>query len=366
MNDKGRTIVLLIITVLVSIGAVRFVLTFKQEPEEKEAIAGKKLIQLQTVELKDHAAQISLTGQVSAIQKLELFSEVNGVLLNANFKEGIRFKKGEVLLQLDNSEIVNSIKAQKSILISQTAALMADIKTDFPDEEQQWELFLDQLNVEEKLPVLPKMNNEKFKRFLAGKNILNSYYNLVSLEVKLDKFTIVAPFDGVVTSSFLNKGTLVRVGQKLGEFIEPKALEYNTEVSLSDLKFIKLGDAVQLYSQDLGQQWTGKVYRINEKLETNTQRVKVFIKTGGVNLKEGMFLSAKLSSELFKNTYEVLRMNITDNTVFVYQKGKAIAKTIEVKYVNDDTAIVHGLKSGDSLIVGNLKGIYNNAAVVAE
>ena len=39
------------------------------------------------------------------------------------------------------------------------------------------------------------------------------------MEATLDKYTIKAPFNVVVTQSNINPGTLVRNGQKLGEFI---------------------------------------------------------------------------------------------------------------------------------------------------
>lgn len=366
MNNKGRTIVLLVISVLVSIGAVRFIMTFKKEAEDVEVIEVKKLVQLEVVKTGQHQAEIKLTGQLSAIDKLELFSEVSGILMNEGFKEGNSFKKGEVLLDINANEFANSLKAQKSVFISQIAATMADLKTDFQSDFSQWEQFLNDIDVQSTLPELPMIKDVKLKRFLSGKNILNTYYSILSQEEKLAKYHFKAPFNGVVTNSLVNKGALVRVGQKLGEFINPNLLEYETEVSLSDLKFLKTGNSVVLYSSDLNQYWKGKVSRINQKIETGTQRVKVYVLVTGEGLKEGMFLSGSLKSENFNESYVVDRMELQDDQVFLYNSGKAKLKQIEIMHINDNEAIVKGLNNGDSLIVGNLKGVYNNAKVIVE
>lgn len=366
MNNKGRTIVLLIISVLASIGAVRFIMTFKKEAEDIEVIEAKKLVQLEVVKTGQHQAEINLTGQLSAIDKLELFSEVSGVLMNEGFKEGNAFKKGEVLLDLNANEFSNSLKAQKSVFISQVAATMADLRIDFPSDFSQWEQFLNDIDVQSILPELPKIKDVKLKRFLSGKNILNTYYSILSQEEKLAKYHVKAPFNGVVTNSLVNKGALVRIGQKLGEFINPNSLEYETEVSLSDLKFLAIGNTVVLYSSDLNKYWKGKVSRINQKIESGSQRVKVFVLVSGEGLKEGMFLSGSLKSKEFNDSYLIDRMNLQDNSVFLFNNGKAKLKQIEVVHINDNEVIVKGLNNGDSLIVGNLKGVYNNAKVVVE
>ena len=51
------------------------------------------------------------------------------------------------------------------------------------------------------------------------------FYALKNMEERLAKYTIRAPFDGVLIQADVTKGTLVRAGQKLGEYIDNRSYE---------------------------------------------------------------------------------------------------------------------------------------------
>ncbi len=46
----------------------------------------------------------------------------------------------------------------------------------------------------------------------------------------MSKYTIKAPFKGILTEALVTEGTLIRNNQKLGEYIDPSL--YEMEVSL--------------------------------------------------------------------------------------------------------------------------------------
>lgn len=363
MTKNVRTIVLIIIAFLATAGLSKFILSFKKEVEDKEVLVFDKIVDVVNVNPSTHHAKISLTGHVQAIDKLELFSEVSGTLLNNNFKEGVLFKSGATLININSTEFKNSLKAQKSSFVSQVAAVMGDLNSDFPKHVSAWEAFLNDVNVDTHLPKLPEMSDVKLKTYLSGKNLLNSYYAILSKEEKLKKYNVLAPFSGVVTLSKVNQGTLIRQGQKLGEFINPSSFEFVTEVSLADLKFLKTGNEVKLYSEDFNKTWKGKVYRINQKLEENTQRIKVYIKMQGAGLKEGLYLYGNLKSEAFENTVEIGRMQIENNKVFLVKNNQLVPQEVTVLHLSDDKAIISGLAKGDKVVSSNLKGLYKGLPV---
>lgn len=366
MTKNTRTIILIIIASLATLGLTRFIMTLKKDAQEKVVIQKDKLVQVSVVKPGSNVAQVELNGQVKAVDKIELFSEVSGILLNRNFKEGQSFKRGEVLINIDNQEFNPSLKAKKSMFIAQVATLMGDLKIDFPDELTKWDAFLLAINLESVLPELPALNDVKFKRYLAGKNLLNTYYQILAMEEKLLKYKVIAPFDGVVTRSIVNKGVLVRPGQKIGEFIDPNQLEYVTEVSLSDLNFLKIKNQVELFSEDLNRSWKGSVRRINEKIEAGSQRVKVYVMVNGKGIKEGMFLTAKIKNERFEESVVLEWTQINDNCVYVVKNGLATKKQVNLVHEDRNHAIVTGLSLGDSLITSSLKGVYQNLKVIVK
>ena len=89
---------------------------------------------------------------------------------------------------------------------------MADIKIDYPESYKKWDDYFLNYDIERNILELPEQssNNETF--FLTGRGIISSYYGVKSAEERLNKYNITAPFDGIVSSSFVENGTMARAG----------------------------------------------------------------------------------------------------------------------------------------------------------
>lgn len=363
MNDLSRKIVLAVIAVLVTVGVIYLLSIGNKKTQKSELKNIYRSVRVDTVELQTHVAEVEFTGKLAAVDKIEIYTEVGGVLLNDSFREGNSFSKGSVIAQLDAREFANNLKAQKTQLVTQVSSIMGDLKLDFEDAVSEWEKFLNEIDVEKPLPKLPLVSDKKLKRFISGKGILNSYYNLKSQEEKLSKFILKAPFNGVLTEANIKKGTLVRGGQKIGAFINPFDFELETEVSLSDLQFIGKGTAVSLLSTDLNKTFKGVVSRLNSSVNPSTQMVKIYVNVQGADLKEGMFLSGIGKGASFENSALLNRKLVKNGGVYVVDSNKVKFRKVEVKYVNQSKAIVTGLNSGEAYVADNMKGLYEGMQV---
>lgn len=363
MNNVTRKIVLVLLAIGATALIVKILASFVKE-EEKSAIQKTyRNVRIEEVQLSTNKAEVQFSGKLSAVDKIDIYTEVGGILLNESFKEGNYFKKGEVIANLNAVEFANNLKAQKTQLITQVSSIMGDLKIDFEGESVTWESFLNKISVDKPLPGLPEMKNDKLKRFIAGKGILNSYYTLKSQEEKLSKFQIAAPFNGFLTSATIQKGTLIRGGQKIGEFINPAQYELETEVSLSDLKFIQVGTTVQLKSDELNKSWQGKVVRINNSLNQSSQMVKIFVNVRGDDLKEGMFLNAYGNGSTFDSTFVINRKLLNNDGIYLVDSNKILFEKVEVLHVTESKAIVKGLNDGDQFVADNMKGLYEGMEV---
>ena len=159
--------------------------------------------------------------------------QVQGVFKKGSklFKEGQSFRKGETIINIDADEYAASVQSAKSNLFNQLTAVMPDLRLDYPDIYSKWQDYLTNFDMSKSTPALPEMATEKEKFFISGRGILTSYYNVKNLEQRLSKYRIVAPFSGVLTETLVTEGTLVRSGQKLGEFINTEV--YELEVAIS-------------------------------------------------------------------------------------------------------------------------------------
>ena len=126
------------------------------------------------------------------------------------------------------------------------AKLQADLSTDYPDNFINWKKYISSYNPEKRLDSLPEVLNDQERNFLISRNVYNLYYLLKSQELKLDKFTIYAPFDGVIHNANLSPKSLVRAGQSIGQFIGIGEFELEIGVPLEDISKVSLNDTVIL------------------------------------------------------------------------------------------------------------------------
>ena len=363
MNDISRKIILAIIALFCTI-AIIVGLWLNRDVETKGDLKQTyRSVRVTTVELRENSADVQFSGRLLAKNRIDIFTEVSGVLLNENFREGNLFNRGDVLAQLNSKEFETVLKAQKTQLINQVSLIMGDLKIDFSKEYPKWELFLNEIDVDASLPKLPSVENQKLKRFIAGKGVLNSYYSLKAQEEKLSKYIIRAPYRGIITKAMINKGTLVMAGQKIGTYIDPGVYELETEVSLSDLQFVSIGSVFTLQSSELNKSWKGKVSRINNSINASSQMVKIYVNVSGVSLKEGMFLTGVGQGTSFENTLSINRKLVKNGGVYLVDSGKVKFKPVEILHVNKSDAIIKGLDYGEKYIADNMKGLFDGMQV---
>lgn len=337
----------------------------KSAKDAAPANAMTPMVAVVSVKNSDVPADIYLTGKLIASKHMELYAEVNGVLLNENFKEGNSFSAGSAIAVLDDAELRAQIKSQKSTFLGLISQILADLSIDFSADYPAWKRYQESFSFDGNLSPLPEVTHGALKAYLSGKGIYTSYYNLKSQEVRLAKYRIIAPFSGSLSLTSADPGTLIRPGQKLGEFIQNGTFELETPVSVGDLKYLNVGDPVTLKSDEIAGSWTGKLVRINQKLDAASQSVMLYIQVQGAGLKEGMFLNAQLKAEPVKSAYSLPRRLLTDgNKVFVVEQDSLLKiKEVEIVRYTKDQAVVKGLPENALLVNQILTGAYTDMRV---
>lgn len=309
---------------------------------------------------------IPASGTVTALRRTDLFSEVEGVFRSSSkeFRPAQRYERGQVLLNIDASEFAANVRAARSEFYNQIVAVMPDLRLDFPEIYPKWEAYLRKVNVDQTLPSLPEMDSEQERYFISGRGIMASYYNIKNLETRLQKFTIVAPFTGVLTEALITQGSLIRPGQKLGEFIDPTVFELEVAVRKSFSEFLREGEQVELSTLEGNQTFSGKISRINTRVDQGTQTIRVYIRTDDPNVKEGMFLQAELEARSVENAIEIPRQLLVDQSkVYVVEDNVLNLVEVEPVYFGAETVVVKGLQDGTQLLADPVPGAYTGMLV---
>ncbi len=297
---------------------------------------------------------IEATGTLQAMEKIELFSEVQGVLqrTKTSFKIGNRFRKGQTLIAIESKEHEAQIKSSRSDLMNQLAAMLPDMEIDYPDLHQKWEVYLENLNVNSTTPPLPEFGSNEEKLFISGKNVYSTYFNIKNLEERLSKYYIGAPFSGIVTESNVNVGTLVRSGQKIGEFVDDSNFELRLSVPATDNKFLKKGMKVDLKTIDNVQSFQGTIIRINGKIDQDTQSIDIIVEVDHQDLRDGGYLKAQIKGNALANVFKLDNSLILENNkVYIVKDNVLVLHPVKIINYQGNMAVVSGLEDG-MLIAG--------------
>ncbi len=352
---------------IIALGAYgKGILASKKKPAPEKAARTIPAVFTQKVKNTSTPIEVTASGNLAARDRIEIFSEVQGIFeFSAHpFKPGINYRNGEVLLQLNSDEYRANLRAQKSTLYNQIVATLPDLRFDYADAFQKWENYVTSFDVEKPLQPLPEMTSDKEKLFMAGRNINSTWFTVKNVEERLSKYTIYAPFDGVLTEAGLDKGVLVRSGQKLGEYINPSIYELEVAVNSSYVDLLKVGNTVTLNNVERTNTWKGKVSRLNSLVDPNTQTIQAFIRVNGSGLREGMYLEATLTAKQENNTFEVTRKLIVENKkLFVLENDKLTLTEIEPVHFTEKTAIIRGLPDGTEILERVLPGAYDGMTV---
>jgi multidrug efflux pump subunit AcrA (membrane-fusion protein) len=316
-------IVSVVLAILIIGGGIGLSGVLSSQKEPAPRLSAKKRVQevtYRTVSSQTLPTEIFITGRLAPKDQIELFAEVTGTYTGGArpFKEGTYFKKGESMIDIDDREFTMTLKAQKSALMNQLTLILPDLKTDYPESFPQWQSYLQDMDLGGSMAPLPEPKTEQERYFLSAKNLYNQYYSIRSQEVRGDKYHILAPFSGKVATSSIDQGTLVRVGQKIGEFFNPYVYELEASVNLSELPYVKQGSQVSLRSEDVKGQWTGRVVRISDMIDPATQTVRVFVVVSGQNLKSGMYLEGEVQGRKLDDVVEVPRnLLVRDSGLYI-------------------------------------------------
>jgi multidrug efflux pump subunit AcrA (membrane-fusion protein) len=357
--------VLGVVLIIVSVFLAKMIVSSnqRQRPAPTKIV---KTVFVDTVTNENVPITIVANGNLVAKQRLELYSEVQGVMRMGSklFKPGQKYQKGQTLLSIDDTEFYASVLSQRSNLFNLIAGVMPDLKLDYPEAFGHWQRYLDNFDVNEALQPLPDFSSDREKYFINGRNITTTYYTIKNLENRLSKFRIRAPYDGILTEALVTEGSLVRPGQKLGEFIDSGVYELPVAVNKSYANLLQEGREVDLRTLDGTDSYKGVVSRINGNVDVNSQTIDAFIEVTSPELREGVYLEARLAAREEPNAYSISRTLLQAGD-YVFTVKDSLLERLPVKpvYYTEKSVVVKGIPDGTVIVSKAVPGAYEGMLV---
>jgi RND family efflux transporter MFP subunit len=253
---------------------------------------------------------IELQGNVQTKQNVLVYPEVPGILKKVFVKEGQQVKKDELLAIIDDGGLA------QQVLLSEANEQLA--KTTFERQKRLWS---------------EKIGSEI--QFLQAKTSYNSQKNVTNqLRQQLSKFTINAPFSGIVDDVFKEKGTVVAPGQRseLFRIINLSEMYIETDVPENYITSITNNKMVEVNFPILGKTVSSKIRQVGNFINPTNRsfKIEVGIPNQDLDVKPNLTAKLKLNDYTNKNAILIPQSIISENS-----KGQQFIYVVKDKKENN-------------------------------
>jgi RND family efflux transporter MFP subunit len=261
---------LAVVTLLASLSACD---KFPGKGGKKDAVAiPAKLViapeDVLTIQANALASGPVVTGSIQPERKADLRAEVSAVVLQVLKENGDLVRRGDVLVRLDPTSIRDNLQSAEANVRNATQAL------------DQSERNLQRLKTlrDSGMTSLQALDDAEVRRNAAQSELAASHARAVLARQQLERTTVRAPFDGVVSDRKVSAGDTASVGKELLKVIDPSSMRFAGRVSADKISVVRVGQAVSFRINGYaGQEFRGKVTRVDPSANDVTRQVEVLV-----------------------------------------------------------------------------------------
>ena len=279
--------------------------------------------------------EINVSGIFNSWSEVTVMSESQGKIVKLSFETGKVVKEGEIIAWLDDEQV----------------------KSQYVLAEASYQKAQRDYSKYSGLAASDAVSSQQLEEIKLG--LKNAQTNLALTRKQVDNTSIKAPFSGIVTKRYVEKGTYLMPGLPIADITEISRVKFIARVAEGDINSIFPGMAVELEVPAIGKdKLTGKVYAIQSKAdEARRYTIEVEVANARNLIKAGMFGTAHLNGRQDVSTSlyiprDCLNGSIKDPAVFLVKNNLAIRTSIKIGKVTDDKVeVLEGITSGDMVVL---------------
>jgi membrane fusion protein (multidrug efflux system) len=290
---------------------------------------------------------LDATGQIEAVQSIELKPEIEGRVVALSVTEGAEVAAGDALLRIDDQELkVQVARAEAERDLARQALARAK------------ELLAERAG-----------SSADLERAEAMSRSTQADLDLYSL--RLARTTVRAPFAGVVGQRFVSLGDYVTTGSRLMtvQTVNPQRVSFTVPERFASR--LTRGQVVRFRVASIaGQEFAGTVDFVDPvvQLPGRTILMKAVVPNGRRQLRAGMFAEAKLATDVRPRAVvipEDALVPLQGSTfVWVVLDGKAVRRPVTPGVRSPGFVEVRtGVEAGEQVVVGGQERLFDGAPV---
>ena len=214
-------------------------------------------------------------GQVDATE-VDMNSKIAGRVVELYVKEGNLVKKGQILACIDARELIaKQSQAEAQLRAAKATALQAKASMDLAGSDlNRYEVLYQQGAISSQSYDVAntkyQVASAAYSQALEG--VAAAQEQVQQVSVNVDETLIKAPFDGIITTKYVNVGAMVSSGMPIVAIQNPDDNWVNIKIKETELDKYHVGQTLQLEGRNDKYKIKGKVVDISNKPNFATTR----------------------------------------------------------------------------------------------
>ncbi|MCI0413282.1 efflux RND transporter periplasmic adaptor subunit [bacterium] len=302
----------------------------KEQPKEEK----KQPVEVAQAKTGTITSSLVTTATLDPDRQVTMIAETTGVVNRITVDEGDMVREGQLLATLSVRD--------KQVKLQQTNVRVQNAKQE-----------LDRKQASFNAKIISESEFEKAKYELQV-----AIEDRNAAQVELDRSVINAPFSGVITQRFIEKGQNINTQSQLFTIVDADPLEAKVYLPEKEILGVKGNQSVALaLNAQKDVTFQGTIRQINPVVDPKTGTIKVTVEVtkAPAVVRPGSFVDVKLETQRHDNALLIPKKALMEEAgerfVFVVQKDKAARRTVSVGFLDDQNAeILSGVNKGDMVV----------------
>jgi len=372
-----RKVLVIAVPILIIVGfvlATSAYINANKKPKEKKRNFNTLAVIADYAKVEDVRLKVRTQGEARPQIEIDLVPQVGGkvVYVSPNFIEGGIFRKGEVLLRIEDADFnVAVIRAEAGV--AQAEQVLVREKAEGEIARQDYE----ELGRGEPSPLALRLPQQA----QARASLQAAQAELESAKLNLSRTEVRAPFSGRVRTKASDLGQFVTPGSRLGRIFSTNIVEVRLPLSDAQLAKLDLPLAYVAKNRDDAPKvdlscivagkvhhWEGQIMRTDSTYDTASRALFAIVEvvdpygTGtspdGVPLAPGLFVDADIDGKSFESVITIPRDGLRpqDEVYVVDDKGQAEIRQVNVLDATSERAVLTGgIQAGELVVLSPME-----------
>ncbi len=312
---------------------------------------------LARVEMRALSRSIPFSGSLTPVERTTVKSRVAGDLRSVRVREGESVSRGQILAQIDTTDLQSRLDAQAAALEEARARLSLAAKNRENNRQLLRRKFISQNAFD--------TTQSAFEAAAAAVKSAEAELRIASKA--MEDAAVRAPFGGIVARRHVNAGEMVGVDSPLFSLVDLGRMEIEAPAPASDVPQVRPGQAASFHVDGFGERrFTGRVERINPTTEEGSRSILLHISVGNPDgtLRGGMFAKGEIVLERTANVPVVpvsaIREEAGQSFVYALEAGRITRRPVKLGRSEPREGVVEvrsGLEQGVSVVSARVAGL---------